>query len=709
MALPALGGAVTLSVLVGWVATGAARSGRLRGVPSALLDLAACLGFCAAVLRVAPWALPEACWRGPARLLSSTLPLVDDRAVLVLPAVLAWLSTAGAVRSVLAGRPPLGACLGWLALFVTGYGLTLRGAAGVDTRQELLLAAGVVIALLLPLAAASPRAGAPSGAAPTGAARRPRGRGLAAVAAGALLAPAVMLAVPGDGGAAKVPARMPAAIAVRTETPVAGVARLRTGPASRDVAFTVDVDAPWSGYVALADVDRYDGDGWDFTKDFRPSGGVVPADPDLPSTAAPTRQNYVIGRALDGSFWLPHVSRAQRVTGVDVDVDGGSGLPVPERPLREGQSYVVTSRSASLRLQDLGPQARLAVWRPPAETAVPAALRARSAATVLPAGGPCTEDPDAAVACLQDVRRRLLDDRRVVPGVAGTAWADVSAALLGPSRSGTPEQFATLFVVTARALGIPARVVTGFRVSGAEVRAPAAGRHRVGAAQAWTWAEVPVVGLGWVVADAAPGRTAAPVAAPTVGVRPSASPSPTQRAAVLATPSPVQRAVADPAAPPRARGAEGPARAVVVGAVIVVVLTGAAILVLLLRRRRRPPPTAAAVVGAEWTRALSDLRRHGLAVTPSWTGAEICAAAAERFDADVQAWLTDLAAVAEGAVFDPRRHVTDRDAERARRRRKAIRRRLRRLAPPAARLRAALPARLLSAATALPTRRPFGR
>ena len=66
------------------------------------------------------------------------------------------------------------------------------------------------------------------------------------------------------------------------------------------------------------------------------------------------------------------------------------------------------------------------------------------------------------------------DERRVSPDVAALKGQTNPAALAGTSlaqvmnavtvdRAATPEQFATFFAVLARYLGVPSRVVTGFR------------------------------------------------------------------------------------------------------------------------------------------------------------------------------------------------------------------------------------------------------
>ena len=59
-------------------------------------------------------------------------------------------------------------------------------------------------------------------------------------------------------------------------------------------------------------------------------------------------------------------------------------------------------------------------------------------------------------------------------------------------REGTCGVFSSAFVVLARSVGIPARVVSGWMIS------PTAGRQTVSANQAHQWAEIALEGIGWV-------------------------------------------------------------------------------------------------------------------------------------------------------------------------------------------------------------------
>jgi hypothetical protein len=91
------------------------------------------------------------------------------------------------------------------------------------------------------------------------------------------------------------------------------------------------------------------------------------------------------------------------------------------------------------------------------------------------------------------------------PTVGGTSFQDVAQAVMG-QRQATPEQFATMYALLARSLGVPARLVTGFKTGDLAPNV----RTKLTNAEAWTWVEVPVSGVGWVVVDPTPTAAGTP-------------------------------------------------------------------------------------------------------------------------------------------------------------------------------------------------------
>ncbi|MEO9236693.1 MAG: hypothetical protein ABI418_01250, partial [Jatrophihabitantaceae bacterium] len=289
---------------------------------------------------------------GPAQLLSFALPLVSPRSLMVWPAALCWLAGLLAGESLARSRFTLLPYAGWLVTFGVGYAASSR-ARGADAstarRVDLLVGAGLLVSLILlrvgqgwlAADAGSERAGTGEPAADTA----PRGRDENLIPVQRIWAGVattlVVVALAGYlastsyfGGPPKQLKRVPAVIVADPTTPLAYVASLRpsnhTDPGS--ALFDVTVDRPVPGYFGIASVDFYDGDSWSFNRDFRPSGGIVPADsdPDLaPAVPVVTQDFHVISDQLASTPWMPAIFRPQRVSGLAVSVDALSGMIVP--------------------------------------------------------------------------------------------------------------------------------------------------------------------------------------------------------------------------------------------------------------------------------------------------------------------------------------------------------------------------------------------
>jgi hypothetical protein len=266
----------------------------------------------------------------------------------------------------------------------------------------------------------------------------------------------------------------------------------------------------------------------------------------------------------------------------------------------------------------------------------------------------------------------------------GTTFADVLASIRG-SHSGTPEQFATLAALLARELGIPARVVSGFRIPAAHGSSLlAAGTYRVTTAQAWTWVEIPVRGLGWVVLDPSPGTYA--------GQRPSSaggspSPSPSLNPSPNAQLTHSNNGGHAVAPSSTTRHGAGLSIAGLVGIVLVSTFVVLAVLLALLlarkvvrtRRRRRFTDPRRRLLGA-WQESLDVLVEAGLPDLTYATSAEVVASTHSRFGPQPAAEAQFLGAAANVAIFSPGSHVGPAEAEAAWRAQvvlaRAVRRRL---------------------------------
>lgn len=661
---------------------------------------------------------------GPSQILTYALPLVSPRTLLVAPIALCWIT--GAI---------IGECLGrgWrsalpyatlLVAFGLSYAATTRAITNADDgrRYDTLLAGALLLTLLLLRAAqawveqdSGADAAEPDGALPV------RGLvfGVAVSVVVALVAAAVAQASV-FSGSPSAPERVPPLARTNPLAPLAFVSGLRPeNPRSAGTElFEVSLDRRTSRYVGLADVDTYDGDGWSFSRKFRPSGGVVPvdADPSARSRGKPVTQQYKIAEgALTSAPWMPFQYRPERVNGVSVNVDATSGMIVPSRALHAGQSYTVRSTTPSTSFDRLPDGALAGTSPPPADTFLPPSVR-RSLTTVVTALQNETGTPDGTppIQFLQAVLADFRDnyalsggpssapapgsttpgspssspsttaiDRTAGPRAGSSSFADVLASILGPTRSASPEQYATLVALLGRQLGVPTRVVSGFRLGTGQAATVDAGTYRVTTREAWTWVEVPVRGRGWVVLDASPTTYSSQRPQPSLSVRPSptSTPSSTPNALLTQASSNAGNAVAPKSATPGA-GTTGVTLAalIVAGAVVLLLLI---VLGLVLRKRlrargrRRARDPRQRLVGA-WQEGLDLLVESGLREVSALTSAEVVAVAADRFGGEPAEHVQHLGESANSAIFNPSVPVGADDADAAWRAHAGLRRSVRR-------------------------------
>ena len=120
-------------------------------------------------------------------------------------------------------------------------------------------------------------------------------------------------------------------------------------------------------------------------------------------------------------------------------------------------------------------------------------------------------------------------DHPAPPGRDPVDW------FLFETKKGTCGQFSSAFVVMARSLGIPARVVSGWAIG------QTGDTQTVFGNQAHQWAEVGFAGLGWVTFEptasgGAPSRTPTPSPDPTS----TTGPAPEKQSAIASEPAPIQ-------------------------------------------------------------------------------------------------------------------------------------------------------------------------
>jgi protein-glutamine gamma-glutamyltransferase len=203
------------------------------------------------------------------------------------------------------------------------------------------------------------------------------------------------------------------------------------------------------------------------------------------------------------------------------------------------------------------------------------------------------------------------------------AGVDAVDHFLFETRRGYCEQIASSMAVLVRALGIPARLVTGY---GPGERNPLTGYFEVKQSDAHAWVEVYYPGIGWLPYDPTFG---VPEAAPSAASRFMAGPlfAAIGRFAREVVPEPVKAAAG---AAVRAVGATAAAalRTWPVGlASIVGVAVAGTLLRRLRRHRRRPPPASPGEAAFLTLTAALEAIGHGR--TPQMTPSEFLASIAE--------------------------------------------------------------------------------
>jgi hypothetical protein len=233
------------------------------------------------------------------------------------------------------------------------------------------------------------------------------------------------------------------------------------------------------------------------------------------------------------------MDRPTQVNGIAVDMHVESGMILPAARMRLPASYMVDSLAPIRTLEGIPSTSAVAPVSTGSDRQLPADLGPDLTGVVRYLAAVTGQRPaptvpflQAVVVALQKTARRI-DMTSTPNGKAatyqGTSLSEVINAVTVRQQA-TPEQFATLFAVVARSLGVPARLATGFRVGAAASGPVSGGPHVITDRQAWTWAEIPVAGVGWVVADPTPQQTASSQDPPLSGVQPPSTTVPPPQA-----------------------------------------------------------------------------------------------------------------------------------------------------------------------------------
>lgn len=698
-ALPLLIGASFLSVVVSMAAARSLRAPTLLATMGSAVLLVIFLLVAVVHDPTRPAELVEGFTQGASRLVSTTLPIVQPRWMLVLPVTLCWITGTAGWTLARQLHAPGWAVVVWAAGVVVACALTTGGG-----RADLMVTVPLAVSCGLLLLTDRWRSATADSRSGPDALRDADGtrpwRPVRSVATGTALlvltTAAVAIVLPDSPVAQGTPVafhRQPDVHVLRPVAPPVAMAELRYGIDGPETVpmFAVRTSATVPAYVTVATLDTYTGSGWTLGHTFEPSGGTIP-DPGgqegsgslpRPDTGGGERSftAQVVTRVTvlrrEGLPWMAYIGQPEAVSGIDVACNPRSGMILPSSPLAHDERYTVTSEVPTRTLASLpptGPARTIGVSDDPADLGGWQAESADLATYVRELAAGIGRSPTPSLGFLEAVAgymrtefRQIAPPAHVTHGVPatgsdadyyGTSFAAVASAVMSSDHRATPEQFATFFVLIARSLGIPARLATGYRLTDAGGSATFlhAGRSTtVTAGDAWTWAEVPVAGAGWVVVDPTPPTTGA--APPTPALESAPTIGPPHQARAVSTPGSTGHALAPRVhlrrAPPTPAHRFPLGLAVGGGAIGVTLLaltTVVAAKSLRRRRRRHAAPLGAQVEGA-WLETLDRLDEARLTGLGSLTGTEIVDRVRLRFGSDVAASVATITSCAEVAIF----------------------------------------------------------
>jgi transglutaminase-like putative cysteine protease len=413
-------------------------------------------------------------------ILTTLLPVPAKPELLLLAHVVVWLAAYAAAEVALRTSLRAAPCVPALAVFAIAL---LLGVGGPGSNVPLVAATVALVVVLVLLR---------SGADGEGARPRRLALGLPATALLAALAFLVGPYVPVSGEPYD-PREQVQAPPPQQRDSISPLDRVGAWLLSPDqVLFTVRTRRPENWRLVV--LDRFDGVTWTSSAHFVPTGSRVP--PAAEKGARRDVDQRVTIRDLTG-VWVPAADRPRTVDGLGVVVDPVSGALAAAGPLRPGQGYRVVSSVRQWNVDELS-------------GAVPADDAESRTALEVPNG------PGARQVPPQIAEFRALAQQATRGAVAPIQQAamlaqwlktyakyDVTAApghnyrqldyFLGEGRRGTPEHFATAYAVLARTLGLPTRVVVGFRQG--RLAGPV---REVRSGDVTVWPEVRFARLGWV-------------------------------------------------------------------------------------------------------------------------------------------------------------------------------------------------------------------
>ena len=260
----------------------------------------------------------------------------------------------------------------------------------------------------------------------------------------------------------------------------------------------------WSYYRGLA-YTNYDGNFWTLSEE-RPRKVhssmppiILPLKMD-PDGTQQQIQIFRIERELPNVVFGPYQPFQVFFPSEDLYVDQSLGIRAPF-PLEEGMIYSVLGLSRSMKpaeLKALPPVERYPRLARSLNVRLPEAVPPRVRELARTLTGRYRSPYEKACALALHLQNRYAYENPAPPYPRG---AEVSDYFLFEARKGNCEEFATAMVVMARAVGLPARYVTGYLPGNYN---PFTGYYEVRGGEAHAWAEVYLPGYDWMAFDPTP-------------------------------------------------------------------------------------------------------------------------------------------------------------------------------------------------------------
>lgn len=607
-------------------------------------------------------ALFDAAAEGPARLLTTPIPARAEQELLIVPVLGTWLGVSFAWLAS-RRRQHYFALIGPTLVFATGvaFGPFSQRALRITTFVFVLGALGYV--LFVQRSTTRRAAVATSFRRRVMALSRPAAALVLIAAFGCLVGPALPFASARERFTLRSAYDPPPFDPTLLPSPLAEFRKYLT-PAWRDrVLFEVSGDLPKR--IRLATLDAYDGRVWSVGSGDSQAGRfqLVGARMD------PAGLNPIVGKERRTTFilkalnepWLPMAGKGQRLL---VDASVRSRLRhSPESDVLAWASGSPEQTAYSLVWID-APGKELTDLET-LQALPPARVDGRWTRLEIDTPEPLTQfGTESVEGAASDTDRALLLRSRLQEGFyslntsPGHSYGDLLKLVADPARMiGNEEHYTAAFGVFARAAQLPTRLVVGF-----VPQQSSATTLRVRGQDIQTWAEVNIVGEGWVRLDVTPPRSRAPQ--PKAAEDDARVDAPPPQFDPL--PQPVDDATGQSAAPKRPAGPDAQKKAGLRGSVVLLVASGAtfgpvalfgAVLATMLglkrrrRRRRRKLADPSLRIAGAWHELLDRLEEDHRPVPSAATIAETARTLAPD-DPDVPT-IETIARRVDAAAFHP--------------------------------------------------------